>query len=103
MTGLRALLTALIAISINIAPVTGGVGISVASIEMSMSDDANMPCCPPAGSKASFTCSLKCCNFAGALLPTAILLQEIGGRPPLPSVDEVLVEHVIPPAHLPPI
>jgi hypothetical protein len=103
MTGLRALLTALIAISVSIAPVSGGAGVSVASIEMSMPDDTNMPCCPPADSKASFACSLKCFNFAGALFPTAILLPEISDRPPLPFVDETLVEHVIPPEHPPPI
>ncbi len=103
MTGLRALLTALIVISISIAPVIGEAGVSVASIEMSMSDSTNMPCCPPGDSKASFTCDFQCLIFAAALFPTAIFLPELGDRPPLPFVDETLVGYVTPPAHPPPI
>jgi hypothetical protein len=70
---------------------------------MSMPGDASMPCCPPGDSKASFTCSLKCFNFAGALFPTAMLLPEICNQPPLPFVDETLVGYVILPTHPPPI
>jgi hypothetical protein len=103
MTSVRALIAALIAISISIAPLTGGAGMSATLIEMSMPDDANMPCCPPGDSKASFTCDLKCLNFAAALFPTALLLPEIANRPRLPFVDEMLVEHVTAPAHPPPI
>jgi hypothetical protein len=103
MTGLRALLAALVAISIGIAPVIEGTGVSAASIEVSMPDDANMPCCPLDDSKASFTCDLKCLNFAAALFPTAILLPTIGNQPLLSIVNETLVGHITPPAHPPPI
>jgi hypothetical protein len=103
MTGLRALIAALIAISISIAPVIGEAGVSATSIEMSMPGDANMPCCPPGDGKASFTCDLKCLNFAAALFPAAILLPVIGNRPSLPTVNETLVGHVTPPSHPPPI
>jgi hypothetical protein len=103
MTGIRALLTVLIAISVGIAPVSGGVDVPTTPIEMSMPDNANMPCCPPDDSKASLTCGLKCFNVAGALFPNTILLPEIVNRPLLSFVNETLVGHVSPPTHPPPI
>jgi hypothetical protein len=43
--------------------------VSTNSIEMSMPENANMPCCPPGDSKASFTCDLKYLKFRCSFVP----------------------------------
>jgi hypothetical protein len=103
MTCIRAFLAVFIAMSLFIAPVAGGAAISTTSIEVSMLDNADMPCCPPDDSKASLACGVKCFNLAGALFPTAISLPDIVDRPPPSFADETLYGHVSPPTHPPPI
>ena len=104
MTGIRALLTVLIAISVGIAPVSGGVDVPTTPIEMSMVDQADMPCCPPPDDgKASVTCAFKCLNFVAAMFPAAIPLSHIIDGPPQFFSDGTLYGHVTPPTHPPPI
>jgi hypothetical protein len=103
MIGTRTFLAVLIGISLVVSPVTGGAGVSMWPINMSMSDNKDMPCCPSDESKGSFTCAFKCFNFQGALFPTAISLPDIVDlRQPL-LADETLHGHISQPTHPPPI
>jgi predicted metal-binding membrane protein len=99
----RAILATLIAISIATVPATGA-AMSIKSVEMSMVDQADMPCCPPPDDgKASVTCAFKCLNFVAAMFPAAIPLSHIIDGPPQFFSDGTLYGHVTPPTHPPPI
>jgi hypothetical protein len=103
MIGTRTFLAVLIGISLVVSPITGGAGISMPPVNMSMSDNTDMPCCPSDESKASFTCAFKCFNFQGVLFPIAISLPDIVDlRQPL-LADETLDGHISQPTHPPPI
>ena len=65
----RTILAALIAISVAMVPATGGAAISTKPVEMSMADQADMPCCPPDDCKGSIACALKCFNFVATMFP----------------------------------
>jgi hypothetical protein len=105
---IRAVLTALIAVSVAMLPATGGAAVSAKPVEMSMADHAAVPCCPCCNeqdrSKSSIACALKCINFAGAVLPTMAVGPSfaVGAALP-PMVDRALHDHVrSPPTHPPP-
>ena len=99
----RAILAALIAISVATVPATGGDVMSAKPVEMSMTDQADMPCCPPVDDKASVTCAFKCLNFVAAMFPATIPLSHIIDGPPQSFSDGTLYGHVTPPTHPPPI
>ena len=102
-------MAALVAISVAVIPIAGEVAVSVKPIEMSMTNDAGMPCCPCCddqdNSKSSVACVLKCINFVGAVVPTMILTQPylVDAGPPS-FVVGILHGHVrSPPTHPPPV
>ena len=100
----RTILAVLIAISVATVPTTGGVAISAASTEMSMTNQADMPCCPsPPDEGKGTACAFKCLNFVAALFPAPVSLAHITDGFPSLLADVTLQGHVIPPAHPPPI
>jgi len=99
----RVLLAVLIAVSIAAMPTTGGAAISAAPSEMSMANQADMPCCPSPDDGKSIACAFKCLNFVAALFPAPVSLAQITDGLPSVLADVTLQGHVIPPAHPPPI
>lgn len=79
MVAVRTILTALIAISIVILPATGEAAVSTSPVEISMSDNADMPCCPCCNdqdlSKMPVACALKCISFVGVILPATAVIH----------------------------
>jgi hypothetical protein len=109
MAAVRTVLTALIAISVAGMPATGRTAVPTTPVEMSMPDNANMPCCPSCNdqdnSKSSVACALKCINFVAAVLPAMVdtELHLVDATPPS-FVGSVLREHMSsPPTHPPPV
>ena len=100
----RMILAALIAISVAMVPTTGGAAISTKPVEMSMADQADMPCCPPPDDcKGSIACALKCFSFFATMFPAAIVLSHIADGPEPSVSDCTLHGHISPPTHPPPI
>jgi hypothetical protein len=104
MAFVRMILTALIASSLALVPVGGtAVSDSTVPVEMSMADQADMSCCPPADHcKGSIECVFKCI-CATAILPTAIEISPIPDVPTSIFVDAALHGYVSRPIHPPPI
>jgi hypothetical protein len=103
MRTIRTIVAGLIAISVAMVPATGGAAISTKPVEMSMVDQADMPCCPPDDCKGTITCAFKCFNFVAAIFPAPMLLSHfVDGLPSSFGVG-TLHGHVTPPAHPPPI
>jgi hypothetical protein len=73
-------------------------------VEMSMTNQTDVPCCPPDDCKDSIVCGLKCFNFVGAIFPTTVSLPHLVDAA-LPSfVDSELHGHVrSPPTRPPPV
>jgi hypothetical protein len=100
----RRIFAALIAVSLAVAPATGGAAISTKPVGMSMADQADMPCCPPPDDgKGSVACAFKCLNFVAALFPAAVVPSQIAQRLEPSFADVTLHGHVNPPTHPPPI
>lgn len=103
MLTVRIILVALIAISIALVPIAGGAVVSIESIEMSVPDQADMPCCAPDDCKASMACAVKCFNFIGVVIPAMVLLPTVVTAAPPFFAQGALHEHVrSPPTHPPP-
>jgi hypothetical protein len=100
----RMILAALIATSLALVPIGGtAVSSSTTSVEMSMGDQADMPCCPRADDGKGFiTCVFKCI-CAAAMLPTTIAISHVADGLPSLFVGATLLGCVSPPAHPPPI
>ena len=105
MVVVRAILAALIAISVALLPASAGAAVSTKPVEMSMSRQADMPCCPPDDCKDSIVCGLKCFNFAGVLpVAMAVMLPRLVAEAPPSFVHHALHAHVrSPPTHPPPV
>jgi hypothetical protein len=105
MAAVRTILAALIAISVAMVPAMGGAAVSTKPVEMSMSDNADMPCCTPDDCKGSIACVVKCLNFVGAVLPAMVIaVPNLVDAAPPSFVDSALRGHVIsPPTHPPPV
>jgi len=100
----RTILAVLIAISIAVVPTTGGAVCSAEPAEMSMGNQADMPCCPtPDDSKGFVPCAFKCLNFVAAMFPTPVVLSPVIEVSPQSIRVGALYGHVSPPAHPPPI
>ena len=107
MTVVRVFLAALVAISVAVVPAAGIPAVSTKPVEMSMPDNADMPCCPCCNeqdhSKSSGACALKCLNFVGVVLPAMAVTQPylvVAARPSF--MNDALHEYVIgPPTHPP--
>jgi len=99
----RTILAALIAISLATVRVEG-TALSVAPVQMSTIDQADMPCCPPShDSKNTVACVFKCLNFVAAILPPTATLSHIANRLPRSFGDTTLHGYVSRPTHPPPI
>jgi len=104
MTFVRTILAALIAISVAMVPATSGAAISTKPAEMSMGNQADMPCCPaPDDSKGSVACAFKCLSFVAAMFPAPVVLSPVVEVSPQSLRLGALHGHVSPPAHPPPI
>jgi hypothetical protein len=101
----RAILAALIAISIAFLPATGSASAASKPVEASSSDSADMPCCPSCDTQADYkSCALKCAALSGAVLPAMTIVPPYIGEGSLSALAEnVLHTHVITPTHPPPI
>ena len=102
-------MAALVAISVATVPATGEAAVSTKPVEMSMPDNADMPCCPGCddqdSSKGSVACALKCINFVGAILPAMVVPHPyLVDAAPLSSVNHALHGHASSPStHPPPV
>ena len=97
----RTIFAALIAISLVIVPAYAGAAISTKPVEMSMSDQTDMPCCPPPDDgKGSIACAAKCLIFVAT---TPVVLSHFSDGPPPSFQDGALHGFVSPPSHPPPI
>jgi hypothetical protein len=104
MVMLRTILAVLIATSVSLVPATGGATISVKPVEMTMADQADMPCCPPpVDCKGSIACAFKCFNFVAMAFPIPIELSHITDVPRPSFVEDTLHGHISSPTHPPPI
>ena len=104
---IRTILVALIAISIAVLPATVEAIVSPLPAEVTMADQADMPCCTccnTQGDLETTACVLKCMTLAGAVLPAMTIgLPYIADRCPRTLVDDTL--HGLarpPPTHPPP-
>jgi hypothetical protein len=103
MISIRAILAGLISISVAILPATGQIAISTQPVEMSMLDQADMPCSTPDDCKGSIACAFKCFNYVAATFPAMLSLPYIVEAAPPSFVGGILREHVrSPPTHPPP-
>jgi hypothetical protein len=76
MIGLRALLTALVVISVAVLPAIAEVIVLPSPDQVTMADQAEMPCCPNCDTQGDFkatACILKCMALASAVLPAMLV------------------------------
>jgi hypothetical protein len=100
----RTILAALIAISIALLPAAGGAAVSTKPVEMSITNQTDMPCCPPPDEgNGSVACAFKCCNFMAIMFPTPVALSPIAETLPAAFFEGTLRGHISPPTHPPPI
>lgn len=101
---IRVMLAGLLSISVATLPIAGTAAASTNPMEMSMSDQPEMPCCPtPDDSKASVVCAFKCLNLAAAVLPAIVALSLKDDEGLSSFAGTTLYGHVVPPIHPPPI
>jgi hypothetical protein len=100
----RTISAVLIAISIAFLPAAGGAAASTKPDEMSITNQTDMPCCPPGDEgNGSAACAFKCCNFMAIMSLTPVALS------PTPEAllaffsEGTLRGHITPPTHPPPI
>jgi len=107
MVGIRALLTALIAISVAALPAFAEVIVLPSPDQVTMADQAEMPCCPTCDTQGEFkatACVLKCVALASAVLPAMpVALLFLAEGSPLAFSEHALHGLVrAPPTHPPP-
>jgi hypothetical protein len=78
----RTLLLILLALSLAALPAAGAAPVAAKSIEMSMPDGADMPCCNADQCKDSIACALKCFSCLGAIFEAVVS--------PRPTADTAL-------------
>jgi hypothetical protein len=104
---IRRILVAMVAISVAVLPATAEAIVSPLPAEVTMGDQADMPCCPSCNTQADFkstACALKCVALAGAVLPAmTFALPYIANGSPGPVVNDMLHGLLTaPPTHPPP-
>jgi hypothetical protein len=107
MTGLRALLTVLIAISVAVLPATAEVVVLASPDQVTVAYQAEMPCCSCCDNQGDFkatACALQCAALAGAVLPAMpVTLLFLAEGSPLALAERTLHGLVrAPPTHPPP-
>jgi len=102
---IRRILVAVIAISVAALPAASEAIIS-SPAEITIADQADMPCCPCCNTQGDFkatACVLKCVALAGAVLPEmAVALPYVADSSPRSPVDDTLHGLVRPPPTHPP-
>jgi len=104
---IRRILVTVIAVSVAVLPAASEAIVSPSLMEMTMVDQADMPCCPCCNTQGDFkatACVLKCVAPASAILPATIVsLLFIDEGRQLPSAVDTLHGLVrAPPTHPPP-
>jgi len=104
---IRKILVAVIAMSVALLPATGEAIVSPSPAEVTMADQADMPCCPCCNTQGDFkatACVLKCVALAAAVLPMmAVALPYVADGATLSLADDTLQGVVrAPPTHPPP-
>jgi hypothetical protein len=103
---IRKILIAVIAISVAVLPATAEAIVSPSPVEVTMADQADMPCCTccnTQGDLKATACVLKCVALAGAVLPEmAVALPYVADSSPRSRVDGTLHGLVRPPPTRPP-
>jgi len=102
----RTILAVLIALSVTSVQATGvWAAVSAKPVEMSMSDHAAVPCCPPDNSKSSIACAFKCICFVGVVLPAMVVtVLHVVDEAPTSFVHDAMHPHVSsPPTRPPPV
>jgi hypothetical protein len=100
----RTILAALTAISIALLPASGGAVASTKPVKMSITNQTDMPCCPPRDEgNGSVACAFKCCNFIAIMLLTPVALSSTPEAPLAFFSEGTLRGHITPPTHPPPI
>jgi len=104
---IRQILVAVVAVSVAVLPAASEAVISPSSAEMTMVDQADMPCCPCCNTQADFkttACVLKCVALAAAVLPVmTVALPYVADWTPLSLVDDTLHGLAKAPPHPPPV
>jgi hypothetical protein len=103
---LRRFLVAVIAISVVALPAATDAVVSPSLVELTMADQADMPCCPCCNTQGDFkatACVLKCIAFAGAVLPMVnVAPLYLAARTPISLANDTLQGFVrAPPTHPP--
>jgi hypothetical protein len=102
---IRRILVAVIAVSVAVLPAASEAIVSPSPVEMTMADQADMPCCPCCNTQGDFNasaCVLKCVAPASAILPAMSLLFIDEGRQLSSEVDTLHGLVRAPPTHPPP-
>jgi hypothetical protein len=104
---IRRILVAVIAVSVAVLPATGEAIVSPSPAEVTMADQADMPCCPCCNTQDEFkatACVLICVALASAVLPAmAVVLPYVADGSPRSVVEDKLHGLVrAPPTHPPP-
>ena len=104
---IRRFLVAVIAMSVAVLPATGEAIVSPSPAEVTMADQADMPCCPCCNAQGDFkttACVLKCVALTAAVLPMlAVAPLYVADRTTLSVADDTLRGVVrAPPTHPPP-
>src|SRR5579864_9068264 len=110
MAPIRAILAALIAISVAVSPAVAEAGVppSPSSAEVMMVDQADMPCCPCCNTQDGFksaACAFKCIILVGAVLPAMTVTPRYSSDESLPSFADDTLHGLLrpPPTHPPPV
>ncbi len=106
MVVMRILLVGLIAISVVLLPTTGEAILATSSVEISMTHDADMPCCPRSSTHDSSKaiCALKCMAPTAVCPAMTLANLYLTDSFPLPFVDNTLHGFMSsPPTHPPPL
>jgi hypothetical protein len=106
MVSIRRIFVAVIAISVAVLPATGKAIVSPSLVEVTMADQADMPCCPCCNTQGDFkatACVLKCIALAGAVLPVVnVALLNLADGTPVSLANDTLQGFVrAPPTHPP--
>jgi hypothetical protein len=104
----RAILAAMISLSVALIPATAGGLISAKPVEMTMAGQTDAPCCPCCNDQGDFKCStacaIKCMSFFAAILPMATLPPHLIEMASASIADNILHGHERrPPTHPPPV
>jgi hypothetical protein len=104
---IRQILVAVVAVSVAVLPATGQAIVPPVPAQVTMVDQADMPCCPSCNAQGDIkitACVLKCVALAAAVLPVmTVALPYVADWTPLSLVDDTLHGLARAPPHPPPV